>query len=145
MAEFPLPKFHFKVEWDNVDNFQFTEVSGLDFESDMLEYRDGADQSYYKQKRPGLKKTANITLKRGMFKGARAFYDWYEEASNRTNLNPKDVTIKLLDEAHEPVITWTLTNAWAIKFQGTDLKGDANEVAIETLELAHEGMTIDYS
>ncbi len=52
------------------------------------------------------------------------------------------VVIKLLDETGAPTMTWTLTNAWPTKITGTDLKSEANEVAVETLELAHEGLTI---
>ena len=52
------------------------------------------------------------------------------------------VVIKLLDESGSPTMTWTLTNAWPTKITGTDLKSEANEVAVETLELAHEGLTI---
>jgi len=52
------------------------------------------------------------------------------------------VVIQLLDESAKPTMTWTLTNAWPTKITGTDLKSDANEVAVESLELAHEGLTI---
>jgi phage tail-like protein len=54
----------------------------------------------------------------------------------------RDITIKLLDEQHNAVITWVVANAWPTKVQCTDLKADANEVAIESMELVHEGLTI---
>lgn len=54
----------------------------------------------------------------------------------------RDITIKLLDENHDPVITWKVKNAWPTKVQSTDLKADGNEVAIESIEIVHEGLTI---
>jgi len=55
------------------------------------------------------------------------------------------VTISLLDETGKPTMVWTLANAWPTKITGTDLKAEGNEVAIETIEIVHEGLTIDNS
>ncbi len=140
MAEYPLPKFHFQVEWGG-SKIGFTEVSGLDITTEVIEYRDGASPEYSKIKMPGQRKYSNITLKRGTFKGDNQFYAWF----NTVNLNTierRDLTISLLNESHEPVIVWKVKNAWPSKVTPTDLKADGNEVAIESLELAHEGLTI---
>jgi phage tail-like protein len=88
-----------------------------------------------------LQKLANITLKRGMFQSDIEFNDWMDTISMNT-VERRDVTIKLLNENHEPVITWQVLNAWPVKVQSSDLKADGNEVAIETMELAHEGIKI---
>jgi phage tail-like protein len=140
MAEYPLPKFHFRVEWGGA-RIGFTEVSGFDITTDVIEYRDGASPEYSKIKMPGQRKFSNITLKRGTFQGDNQFYSWF----NTVNLNKierRDLTISLLNENHEPVVVWKVKNAWPTKITPTDLKADGNDIAIETLELAHEGLTI---
>lgn len=140
MANYPLPKFHFQVEWGGA-NIGFTEVSGLDVQVDPIEYRDGASPEYVKTKMPGLQKFSNITLKRGSFKGDNDFYNWWNTVALNT-IERRNVTISLLNENHEPVIVWKVKNAWPIKVQSTDLKADGNEVAIESIELVHEGLVI---
>lgn len=145
MAEsvnYPIPKFHFQVDWGGT-RMGFTEVSGLDVQTDVIEYREGAWKEYSKVKMPGMQKFSNITLKRGTVKGDNGFYDWWNTVKLNT-IERRDLTITLLNETHEPVVTWTVKNAWPVKVQSTDLKADGNEVAIETLELAHEGMTIKF-
>ncbi|MEM8906791.1 MAG: phage tail protein, partial [Bacteroidota bacterium] len=126
---YPLPKFHFQVEWGGA-NLAFTEVSGLDVETEVIEYRHGLSPEYFKTKMPGMQKFSNITMKRGTFKGDNDFYDWW----NTTALNQverRDLTISMLDETHSPVVVWKVKNAFPIKIQSTDLKADGNEVAIE--------------
>jgi len=141
MAEtYPLVKFHFTVDWAGT-NIGFTEVSGLDVETELIEYRHGASPEYSKIKMPGMQKFSNITLKRGTFANDNEFYKWWNTVKLNT-IERRDITIKLLNEEHEPVIVWKVKNAFPIKVQSTDLKGDGNEVAIETLEVAHEGLTI---
>jgi len=142
MEEYPIPKFHFSVDWGGI-RIGFTEVSGLDRQIDVIEYREGNSPEYHKIKMPGMQKFSNITLKRGSFKGDNQYYEWL----NTVQLNKierRDLIITLLNENHEPVITWNIKKAWPIKVQSTDLKADGNEVAIETLELAHEGMTMKF-
>lgn len=140
MAEYPIPKFHFQVEWGGA-KIGFTEVTGLEVSTDVIEYRDGASPEYHKIKMPGMQKFSNVTLKRGTFKGDNDFYAWWNTVALNT-IQRRDVTVSLLNEAHEPVVVWKIKNAWPVKVQSTDLKADGNEVAIETLELAHEGLTI---
>lgn len=148
IGDYPLPKFHFQVEWGSDFRIGFTEVSGLDFETEVIEYREGNNKKYNKTKQPGLIKYSNITLKRGTFQGDFDFFkEWqktyyFQEGNDTGSMYRRSVTIKLLDENHSPIITWVLENAWPSKVQSTDLKADANEVAIETMELVHEGLTI---
>ena len=145
--KYPLPKFHFEVNWGGT-RMGFTEVSGLDFETEVIEYREGNNPTYNKHKQPGLTKYSNVTLKRGTVLEDFEFFKLWRETAKFQESNKvkqvfrRDVTIKLLNEAHEPVISWTLLNAWPSKITSTDLKADGNEVAIETLELAHEGLNI---
>jgi phage tail-like protein len=139
-ATYPIPKFHFLVQWGGT-RLGFSEVTGLDIQVEAIEYREGSSPDYSKIKMPGLHKFSNITLKRGTFETDTEYYAWI----NTVNLNKverRDVTISLLNEKHEPVITWRVQNAFPVKVQASDLKADGNEVAIETLELAHEGLNI---
>jgi phage tail-like protein len=145
MANYPLPKFHFQVDWGG-KNIGFTEVTGLTVETEAIEYRHGASPEYHKTKQPGLKKYSNITLKRGTFQSDNEYFDWWEETVFFQEQNGKyrrDITIKLLDEMHKPIIVWKVKNAWPIKVQSADLKADANEIAVESVELVHEGLVIE--
>jgi phage tail-like protein len=139
-AVWPIPKFHFDVTWDGGE-LSFTEVTGLVMESQTIDYRAGDDERFLVQKVPGLKKTSNITLKKGMFKGDDALWDWYN-LSQTDPARRKDITIKLLDEEHHAVFTWIVRHAFPVKISSPDLKSDANEIAIETFELAHEGIEL---
>ena len=78
MADYPLPKFHFQVEWGGT-KIGFTEVSGLDVETEVIEYRHGASPEYHKTKQPGMTKYSNITLKRGIFVGDNEFFDLWKQ------------------------------------------------------------------
>ncbi|WP_159523335.1 phage tail protein [Sunxiuqinia indica] len=143
MAEYPIPKFHFQVEWGGT-KLGFSEVSGLDVETEVIEYRDGNMPEYNKLKMPGMQKFSNITLKRGVFQKDNEFYDWWNTVKLNT-IERRDIIISLLNEEHAPVLSWKIKNAWPVKVQSTDLKSDGNEVAIETLELAHEGLSMEMS
>jgi phage tail-like protein len=140
MAEYPLPKFHFQVEWGGT-KIGFSEISGLDVETEIIEYRDGSSLEYGKLKMPGMQKFSNITLKRGVFQTDNEFFDWWNTVKLNT-IERRDITISLLNEEHEPVMVWKAKNVWPTKIQSTDLKSDGNEVAIESIELAHEGLSI---
>lgn len=143
---YPLPKFHFEVDWGSEIKMGFTEASGLDFETEVIEYREGSSPNYHKTKQPGMTKYANITLKRGTFQGDNKYFtEWkktYFFQENKEKFRV-DLILKLLDEDHKPIFTWKVAKAWPSKIQSTDLKADANEVAIETMELVHEGLTLE--
>jgi phage tail-like protein len=136
----PLPKFHFEVKWDsNVMSFQ--EVSGLDIQSEEIKYRAGDSKVFGVVKMPGMMKFGNVTMKKGVFKGDNKFWDWLNQIKLNT-IKRVPVTISLLDESSTPTMVWTLNNAWPTKISSTDLKAEGNEVAIESIEIVHEGLTI---
>ncbi|MFB6317223.1 phage tail protein [Saccharicrinis sp. FJH54] len=139
-TDYPLVKFHFQVDWGGT-KIGFTEVSGLDVETEVVEYRAGANPEYSKLKMPGMQKFSNITLKRGTFAGDNEYFTWWNTVKLNT-IERRNITISLLNEEHEPVVTWKVKNAWPSKIQSTDLKADGNEVAIESMEIVHEGLTI---
>lgn len=140
MATYPLPKFHFLVQWGGT-RIGFSEVTGLDIQLEPIEYREGSSPQFSKIKMPGLQKFSNITLKRGTISDDKEFYTWIKTVKMNT-IERRDLTISLLNENREPVISWKVINAFPIKVQASDLKADGNEVAIETIELAHEGLDI---
>jgi phage tail-like protein len=140
-ATWPLPKFYFKVDIGDQKDVPFQEISGLDTETQPIEYRAGNSKEFSTVKMPGIKKTGNVTLKKGVFVKDNKFWDWYNQIKLNT-IKRVPVTIQLLDEAGSPTMVWTLANAWPTKITGTDMKSDGNEVAVESLEVAHEGLTI---
>lgn len=139
----PLTAYHFIVTWGGM-NTTFSEVSGLNVENEVIEYRHGNSPTQLSIKMPGLRKYSNIILKRGILKGDTEFYKWI----NTINLNKvekRNISISLLDENHQPVMSWKVRNAWPCKISGPHLKADGSEVAMETIELAHEGLEIEES
>ena len=139
-TDWPIPKFRFEVKWDS-EVMSFQEVSGLDLEAQPIEYRHGDSPSFSTIKMPGLKKYTDVTMKKGVLKSDNKFWDWFNEIKMNT-VKRVPVTISLLDEEGSPTMVWTLTNAWPTKISGTDLKSTGNEVAVETIVIAHEGIAI---
>ena len=120
----------------------FQEVSGLDSETQVIEYRHSNSTSFSTIKMPGIKKFPNITMKRGIFAKDNAFWDWYNKIGMNT-IKRESVVVQLLDEKGNPTMKWTLLNAFPVKISSPTLKSDGNEVAIQTIEIAHEGITIE--
>ena len=137
----PLPKYYFQVKWDK-NEMKFQEISGLDMEAQPIEYRHGDSKEFSTIKMPGLKKSSNVTMKKGIFKSDNKFWDWFNQIKMNT-IKRIPVTISLLDEEGKPTMVWTLANAWPTKITGTDLKSDGNEVAVESIEIAHEGIKME--
>ncbi|TKC88727.1 phage tail protein [Trinickia terrae] len=137
----PLPKFYFSVDIGDQQDLAFQEVSGLETENQVIEYRAGNSKQFSTVKMPGIGKVGNVTLKKGIFVQDNKFWAWFSQTKMNT-IKRVPVVIKLLDEKGNATMVWTLQNAFPVKITGTDLKSDGNEVAVETIELAHEGMTI---
>lgn len=138
----PLPKFHFSVTWGDKGEMAFQEVSGLDIQSEEIKYRAGNNPVFAVQKMPGLMKYSNITMKKGVFKGDNKLWDWLDTI-NQKKVERLPITIALKDETGKETMVWKLINAWPTKITSTDLKAEGNEVAIETIEIVHEGLTIE--
>ena len=138
---YPMTTFHFQLDWGD-GAMGFSEVTGLNIEVQPIEYRDGLSPEYSPTKMPGLKKYGNITLKRGVFKGDNKYHDWLTTIK-LNKAERRDITISLLDEEHSPVMVWKVINAWPTKITSPDMKATGNEVAVEQLEIAHEGIKID--
>ncbi len=123
-------------------NIPFREVSGLETETQVTEYRKGDTNKFDVIKIPGIAKTKVVTLKKGVFVKGSKFFDWHNQIKMNT-IKRESVTIKLLDETGKPTMVWKLTNAWPTKITGSDLKSEGNEIAVETLEIVYEGIAID--
>ena len=138
---FPLTKYHFKVDWGGT-RIGFTEVSGLEWEVQPIEYRDGWDPEFYMQKIPGMLKYSNVTLKRGSFQSDNEFYEWINTIT-LNEIDKRPITISLLNEEHEPLFKWDLIDAWPTKLQVSDFKSDDNGIFINTLEVAVSKFTME--
>tara|TARA_B100000902_G_C27280675_1_gene901575 strand:- start:306 stop:776 length:471 start_codon:yes stop_codon:yes gene_type:complete len=138
----PLPKFYFSVDIGDFTDLPFQEVSGLDIEADVIEYRHGNSPSHGLIKMPGLIKGGDVTFKKGVFANDNQFYDWISQISLNT-FERLTVVIRLLDETASPRMTWTLTNAFPKQVTPTDLNSQSSEAGIETMVLAHEGLVAE--
>jgi phage tail-like protein len=136
------PKFAFSVEIPELGVVAFQEVSGLDIEASLIQYRKANPRLPRTIKLPGIQATSGIvTMKRGVFVKDNRFWDWHKSITNN-QARRTTVTIKLIDERGQPAMTWTLANALPTKITGADLNAAGNDVAVETLEISHEQITV---
>ncbi len=133
----PYRAFNFVMEIDGITRAGFREVSGLDIASDPIEYREG-DEPITPRKVPGLVKYSNLTLKWGI-SDDRQLWDWRKQIVDG-QVERKNGSIVLRDSTGAEKIRWNFHNAWPTKWTGPSFNATGNEVAIETLELAHEGL-----
>lgn len=138
----PLPKFYFSVDIGDQTDLPFQEVSGLDIDTEVIEYRHGNSPVHSTIKMPGLMKYGDITLKKGVFTTDNKFYDWISKISLNT-YERLTVVIRLLDEQGEPKMVWTLINAFPKQITPTDMNSQSSEAAIETIIFVHEGLRIE--
>jgi len=142
---YPMTTLHFAVSWgDSQNTSSFSEVSGLTMESEVVEYRGGADVQLSTRKQPGLKKFSNVTMKRGIApaEAGNGLFEWYNTiAAGAVTRRP--VTVSLLNESRDPVMTWKIKEAWPVKLEGPGLKSTGTDVAIESVEFACEGIEIE--
>ena len=139
--DYPIPRYHFQCDWGGT-KLSFTEVTGLVMEREKIEYRHSDSKDFNKIAMPGMVKNNNITLKRGKFEKDFDYNSWLEDVANDRVNGRRDVVIRLLNEKHEPVAAWSAVRCFPVKVTAPDLKSDANEVAVESLEIAHEGLKL---
>ncbi len=141
MSQKIFNRYHFSVEWGG-SRIGFMEVSGLDIEIEAISFREGSSPEDSFRKVPGLRKFSDITLKRGIVKGDNEFFAWINTKQIGT-IERRDVTISLLNENHVPVVVWRVQNAFPVKYAGPVLESNGSDVAMETLVLTHEGITVE--
>jgi phage tail-like protein len=134
----PYGNFNYKVEIDGVIKGSFHEVSGLESSIDVIEHREGG-WALSPRKLPGLTKHANLTLKRGITDDAY-LWDWHTQCVDG-DIVRKMVSVVLLDRQGNEKIRWNVSDAWPAKWTGPSFTAEGNDIAIETLEIAHEGLT----
>ena len=140
---YPLTVFHFQVEWGGT-RIGFTEVSGLTVELQTIDYREGDAPEYQVTKMPGIPQYSNITLKRGIYRSDNEFFQWLNTV-RKNKITRRDLTVSLLNEEHDAIVTWKIKEAWPCKVEGPTLNSSGNEVAVESIELCHEGLTVEYA
>ncbi len=137
----PFRTFNFEVQIDGTPVGSFSEVGGLTAEGDPVEYREGTDRDNTVRKLTGLRKYANIMLMRGYVRD-NTFWTWYANIANGID-DRRNGSIVLMNETHQPVLRWNFENAWLNKIEGPAMNAKGNDVAIEAIELIHEGLTME--
>jgi phage tail-like protein len=141
-STWPMPKFRFEVDLGlQLKGVPFQEVSGMDVENQVIEYRKSNSKLFSTEKMPGITKYGNITMKRGIFVNDNSFWKLHEEIKMNV-VTRRTVLIKLLDESGVVTMQWSLQNARPTKITSTDLKSDGNEVAVDTIEIVHERLIV---
>jgi phage tail-like protein len=134
----PYRQFRFRI--DGIDQAGFSECTFADTTTDPVEYREGDEPPIFR-KLSGLTKFGNITLKWGITDSMK-LYEWRKNViEHGAEGERKDVSIVLIDEAGNDKSRWDIVRAWPSKYDPPDFSGKGNEVAIETLEIVHEGFT----
>lgn len=137
----PYGNFNFLVEIDGIVRAAFHEVSGIDTSIDLIEHREGGE-NITTRKYPGQVKFSNLTLKWGM-SDDHELYDWHRQwATGDPAAKRRNGSVVLLDRAGQEKRRWNFFNGWPAKWTGPSLNAEANDVSIETLEIAHEGLQL---
>lgn len=131
----PYGNYNFLVELDGITRAAFHEASGLDSAIDVIEHREGGSNTT-NMKLPGLTKYSNIVLKWGITDD-HELYDWHQQCVDG-NVVRKNGSVVLLDRQGNEKVRWNFMNAWPSKWTGPSFTAEGNDVAIETLEIAHE-------
>jgi phage tail-like protein len=138
----PFRGYNFKLEIDGIQRAGFRECAGLDATQDPVEYREGDEKVFTPRKLAGLVKYSNISLKWGITDD-HSLWDWKKKFIDGKGAfsERKNGSVVLMDESGEEKLRWNFVNAWPTKWTGPSFNATANEVAIESLDIAHEGVT----
>lgn len=138
-----IANFHFRATIDGQE-VHFKEISGLEHEVEVIDYRQGQDEVFRPMKRAAQSKWPNLVMKKGVFETddrlIELFHKLYDKEYHSTMDARFDILVELLDETSNTVMSWNFVNAFPVKLGGIDLKSDANEAAIESIEFVHEGL-----
>ncbi len=136
---YPPVSFHFKVEFNGISSqdkdVQFQSVSGLSVDIETEEFAEGGENRF-KHKFPVRSKFPNLVLKRGMVTDSELI-KWCRNAIESFQFEPVDLTVKLLNEKHEPLVTWNVVHVYPVKWSVDDFNAEESKVTIETIELAY--------
>jgi phage tail-like protein len=136
----PYGGYLFFVEWNGIIHAGFRQCTGLSSVQSAGEYREGTDPPTMR-KIPGFNSYSNITLQRGITNNDE-LWKWRERLE-RGNADRRDISIVLMDETGKEKIRWNLAHCWPISWKAPDFDASSDAVAIESMELAYEGFTVD--
>jgi phage tail-like protein len=137
----PFRGFNFRVDIDGIGTGSFSEVSGLTADGDAVDYREGTDPINNVRKLQGMRKFPMLVMKRGYIQDDE-LWQWYTRIYNGQD-DRRNGSVVLYNEQRKPVMRWHFENAWINKIEGPALKAAGNEVAIESMELCHEGLSFE--
>ncbi len=132
----PYMSFHFLLEIENLIKGGFTKMSGLQVETEIEDFREGGENDFI-HTLPTATKYQNVILERGVID--HALWDWHRKVRNG-NIERKTVWVVILDQQGNEAVRWSFKQAWPIRWQGPELKADSNTVAVESIELVHQGI-----
>jgi phage tail-like protein len=136
----PYRNFRFRIAIDGIQVAAFSDATIPDTSTEAVEYREGTDATHAR-KLSGLTKFGNVTLKRGLT-DSLDLYNWRKAVMQKGALNNrKSLSIILIDEEGNEKAQWDIVEAWPVKYDVNALSAKGNEVSIESIELAHEGVT----
>lgn len=137
----PLVSYHFHVEIDGISQAQFRECSGLDSSSEVIEYKEAnKDGVTVVRKIPGVLRWSDIVLRRGIT-DVMELWEWRKQVEQGKVADArKSGSIVLYNQDNQEVARWNFTDGWPSKITGPQFSADANQVAIEELTIAHEGL-----
>ncbi len=142
---YPPVGFHFKVEVAGLSNdldARFTEVAGLSVEMGTEEVAEGGENRFI-QRYPTRSKYPELVLKRGLVLPESGIWTWVRECIEDYNIRPRSIFIKLLGDAHEPLMTWRVVGAYPTGWTVSDLNASSNAVVIESLRFAYQYFTVE--
>ena len=138
----PYLAFNFRVDIKNLSVGGFTEVTGLQVEIEVQDYREGGLNDYIHKLAGPARYPSNLVLKRGLI-DIDALWDWYEAViggGNQRKIQRRNISIVLLNSLHEELRRWDFEQAYPVRWIGPELRAGTGAVAVETLELVHRGM-----
>jgi phage tail-like protein len=143
--QYPPVGFHFRVEvlglQPSDQDVRFTEVTGLSVEASTEEVPEGGENRFV-QKYPTRARHPELVLKRGLAVGS-ALASWARASIQDFRIEPKNVDVVLLNDEHEPLLTWHVVGAYPTKWSASDLNAATNAVVIESLQLFYQYFTVD--
>jgi phage tail-like protein len=146
MAEYyPPVQFHFSVDFssvsDQANDTRFQSVGGLNVEMETETVKEGGENRFT-HLLPLRSKYQNLTLKRGLLRDSKLI-EWMLRTFNDLVVEPKDIVVKLLNEEHEPLMSWNIVRAWPVKWNVSDFNAEESKVVIETLEIHYQYFTVE--
>ena len=137
-TEYPLAAYNYRVTVDNSETMSFSEVSGLEIDHDHVLYRHGFSWVMGDHLIRAQRKPIRVTLKRGVAAQRKYLYDWMQSADK------KNVRIELCDESGSAIVSWDVSRALPLKLNAPQFSANANDVAIESLDLVAHDLQLTY-